>query len=329
MSEIYYSEVIGTGHSVPPRILTNQDLEKIVDTTDEWILSRTGIKERHIADENTSASTLASEASRIALRRAGILPDEIDLVLVATVTPDMPFPSTSAIVQSNIGAINAAVMDVSAGCTGFIYGLSMADSYIKSGMFKTILVVGVEILSKVTDWTDRSTCILFGDGAGAVVLRATTEKIGILGTFIKADGRHGNLLMMPGGGSVNPASQKSVDLRLHFLKMSGNEVFKVAVRSMNEATQKILDKTGLKAEDINMLIPHQANLRIIKATADRLKIPKEKVYVNIQRYGNTSSASIPIALDEIRSNGNYKSSSPLLLVAFGAGFTWGSAAITW
>jgi 3-oxoacyl-[acyl-carrier-protein] synthase-3 len=328
MGELF-SEIIGTGRAVPRKILTNFDLEKIVDTTDEWIVTRTGIRERHIADADTSASTLATAAARAALEKAGVSPEELDLILVATVTPDMPFPSTSAIVQSNIGAYKAAVMDISAGCTGFIYGLSIADSYIKSGMFKTILLIGVEVLSKVTDWTDRSTCVLFGDGAGAAVVRATEQKIGVLGTYIKADGRYGNLLKMPGGGSLSPASQQTVDQRLHFLKMSGNEVFKIAVRAMNEASHHILEKVGMKPEDINTLVPHQANIRIIKATAERLKLPPEKVYINIDRYGNTSSASIPIALDEISRNGKHETASPLLLVAFGAGFTWGSAAITW
>jgi 3-oxoacyl-[acyl-carrier-protein] synthase-3 len=309
--------------------LTNFDLEKIVDTSDEWIVSRTGIRERHIADENTYASTLGTQAAKLAMERAGISVDDLDLILVATVTPDMPFPSTAAIIQKNLNAPKTAVMDISAGCTGFIYGLSIVDSYIKTGIFKTVLLLGVEVLSKITDWTDRSTCILFGDGAGAVVIRATLERKGILGTYIKGDGRLGDLLMMPGGGSQNPASKESVDGRLHYLKMSGNEVFKFAVQAMGEASTTILEQTGLKAEEIGMLVPHQANIRIIQATAKRLQIPPEKVYVNIDRYGNTSSASIPIALDEIRSNGNYKAASPLLLVAFGAGFTWGSAAITW
>ncbi|MBD3170475.1 MAG: beta-ketoacyl-ACP synthase III [candidate division Zixibacteria bacterium] len=321
--------MIGTGRAVPPKILTNYDLEKIVDTTDEWIVTRTGIKERHIADENTTASTLATEAALTALNRADVKPDDLDLILVATVTPDMPFPSTAAIIQSKIGAKKAAVMDVAAGCTGFIYGLSIVDSYIKSGTFKKILLIGVEVLSKITDWQDRSTCVLFGDGAGAVVIEASKERTGIMGTYIRADGSHGDLLKMPGGGSKFPASQSSVDQRLHFLKMSGNEVFKVAVRAMNEASQTILSKTGIKADEIGMLVPHQANVRIIRATAERLKIPPEKVYINIDRYGNTSSASIPIALDEIRNNGHYEKANPLLLVAFGAGFTWGSAAITW
>jgi len=260
---------------------------------------------------------------------AGIGADDLELILVATVTPDMPFPSTAAIIQKNLNAPKTAVMDISAGCTGFIYGLSIVDSYIKTGIFKTVLLLGVEVLSKITDWTDRSTCILFGDGAGAVIIRATLERKGILGTYIKGDGRLGGLLMMPGGGSQNPASKESVDGRLHYLKMSGNEVFKFAVQAMGEASTTILEQTGLKAEEIGTLVPHQANIRIIQATAKRLHIPPEKVYVNIDRYGNTSSASIPIALDEIRSNGNYKAASPLLLVAFGAGFTWGSAAITW
>ncbi len=329
MSDMNYAEIVGTGHSVPERILTNFDLEKIVDTSDEWIVTRTGIRERHIADKDTTASTLGTEAATQALEKAGMGAEDLDLILVATVTPDMPFPSTAAIIQKKINASKSAVMDISAGCTGFIYGLSIADSYIKTGIFKNILVIGVEVLTKITDWTDRSTCVLFGDGAGAVVLRATKERKGVLGTYIKGDGRLGELLMMPGGGSRNPASEETVAHRLHYLKMSGNEVFRFAVQAMGDASRAILETTGLKPEDIGMLVPHQANLRIINATAKRLGLPPEKVYINIDRYGNTSSASIPIALDEIRSNGNYKKASPLLLVAFGAGFTWGSAAISW
>lgn len=329
MSITHYAEIIGTGHAVPEKIVTNADLEKMVDTTDEWIFSRTGIRQRHIADEDTYASTLGTEAAQIALEMANVRVDELELILVATVTPDMPFPSTAAIIQKNLNAPRTAVMDISAGCTGFIYGLSIVDSYIKNGMFKTVLLIGVEVLSKITDWTDRSTCILFGDGAGAVVIRATEERKGILGTYIKGDGRLGDLLMMPGGGSRIPATKRSIDSRLHYLKMSGNEVFKFAVQAMGEASLTILEKTGLKPEEINTLVPHQANMRIINATAKRLHLPEEKVFTNIERYGNTSSASIPIALDEIRRNSNYKSASPLLLVAFGAGFTWGSATLTW
>ncbi|MBD3234793.1 MAG: beta-ketoacyl-ACP synthase III [candidate division Zixibacteria bacterium] len=329
MSNQYYAEMIGTGHAVPPRILTNQDLEKIVDTSDEWIVTRTGIRERHIADKNTFASTLGTEAAKKAIEEADIRVDEIDLIVVATVTPDMPFPSTAAIIQKKLNVPKTAVMDISAGCTGYIYALSIAESYIKTGAFKTALVIGVELLSRVTDWSDRSTCVLFGDGSGAAVLRATTERKGVLGTYINGDGRLGDLLKMPGGGSMNPASEESIANRLHYLKMSGNEVFKFAVNMMGEASEKILEKTGIRKEEIGMLVPHQANVRIINATAKKLNLPPEKVYINIHRFGNTSSASIPIAVDEIRKNGKFENANPMILVAFGAGFTWGSAAISW
>lgn len=324
----FFTEILGTGHAVPDKILTNADLERMVETSDQWITERTGIKERHIGDEHTTASSLGTEAGRQALEMAGVKPKELDLILVATVTPDTPFPSASCMIQKNLGAWKAAALDLGAGCTGFIYGLSVADGFIKSGQARTILLVGVEILTKITDWTDRSTCVLFGDGAGAVVLRAGTDGRGLLGTFLAADGRLGDKLSMPGGGSLVPASHDSVEKRLHFLKMEGNSIFKVAVEAMWEASTKILEQVHMKPEQIDLLIPHQANLRIIQATAKRLKLPMSKVYVNIDRYGNTSSASIPIALDEVRRSGLYKPGMNILLVAFGAGLTWGSAIIT-
>ncbi len=323
-----YAEIIGTGSAVPEKVLTNFDLEKMVDTSDQWIVERTGIKERRIADEKTTASTLATKAAWKALNSAGIKPEELDVILVATVTGDMPFPSAACIVQKNLGALQAPALDLGAGCTGFIYGLKMAEALIKSEQAKIVLLIGVEILTKITDWTDRNTCVLFGDGAGAVLLKGTPEKKGILGTFLAADGRLGEMLMMPGGGSLFPASHESVDKRLHFLKMEGNGVFKIAVGMMQEASLKILEQTKIQPSEIDILVPHQANLRIITATAKRLNMPMEKVYVNIDKFGNTSSASIPIGIDEIRNSGNYKPGMKLLLVAFGAGFTWGSAVVS-
>jgi len=323
-----YPEIVGTGSAVPEKILTNSDLEKMVETSDEWIVERTGIKERRIADEKTTASTLATQASLKALAAAGIKPEQIDAILVATVTGDMPFPSAACMVQKNIGALRASALDLGAGCTGFIYGLNVAEALIKSEQAKIVLLVGVEILTKITDWTDRNTCVLFGDGAGAVVIKASSEKKGILGTYLAADGRLGDMLMMPGGGSLHPASHESVDKRLHYLKMEGNGVFKIAVEMMGDASLKILEQTKINPAEIDILVPHQANLRIISATAKRLKLSMEKVYINIDKYGNTSSASIPIGLDEIRNGDKYKPGMKLLLVAFGAGFTWGSAVVT-
>jgi 3-oxoacyl-[acyl-carrier-protein] synthase-3 len=320
--------VAGTGSHVPVRVLTNADLEKMVDTSDQWITERTGMKERHIAAEGEAASDIALIACQKAFADADVKPGELDLIIVGTVTGDMAFPSTACILQQRLGAPNAAAFDVSAGCTGFIYALSIARQFIAAGACRTVLVVGVEVLSKVTDWTDRSTCVLFGDGAGAAVLKAdTAPDKGILATYMAADGGGGGHLYMPAGGSRLPASVETVRQRLHTLKMDGNATFKVAVRSMADAVRHLLLQTGLTPDDIKLLIPHQANLRIIDATARLLKFPSGRVFVNIAKYGNTSSATTIIALDEARKQGLVQPGDVVMLVAFGAGLTWGGVAI--
>jgi len=320
--------VAGTGSHVPERVLTNADLEKMVDTSDQWITERTGMKERHIVAPEESASDLAVVACQKALVEAKVKPDELDLIIVGTVTGDMAFPSTACILQQRLGAPHAAALDVSAGCTGFIYALSIARQFIASGTYRIALVVGVEVLSKITDWTDRSTCVLFGDGAGAAVLRADTEPDkGILATYMAADGGGGGHLYMPAGGSRLQTSIDTVQQRLHTLKMDGNATFKVAVRSMADAVRHLLLQTGMEPDDIKLLIPHQANLRIIDATAKLLKFPSERVFVNIAKYGNTSSATTIIALDETRKAGLVHTGDVVMLVAFGAGLTWGGVVI--
>jgi 3-oxoacyl-[acyl-carrier-protein] synthase-3 len=323
------SRIISTGSYAPEKILTNFDLEKMVETTDEWITERTGIKERRIVNGNQTASDLAYEASKVALERASLKAGDIDLLITATVTGDMPFPSTACILQDKIGAKNAAAFDLNAACSGFLYGLYVADSFIRSGMHKRILVVGTEVLSTITDWEDRTTCVLFGDGAGAAVVEPTEEERGIISMSINSDGGMWELLHMPGGGSRYPASKDSVEKKLHFIKMKGNETFKFAVRTLEDLVVKILEENKLKPSQLTLLIPHQANLRIIQATADRLGIPMDKVLVNLDKYGNTSAASIPIALDEAVTKGKIKDGDYILLEAFGGGITWASALIKW
>jgi len=329
MSKKTNSKITGTGSFAPSKILTNYDLEKMVDTSDEWIITRTGIKERRIAEDGTGPSDLSLEASRIALKEANLEPGQIDLILLGTVTPDYLLPSTACILQDKLKAKNAAVLDIVAACSGFIYGLSIASAFIGMGQYRNVLVIGVETLSKITNWEDRNTCVLFGDGAGAAVVSATTEEKGILGTFLSGDGSLANLLHVPVGGAKVPLTRENFDLNQHYISMQGNDVFKSAVRAMEGAAKHIIQKVGLSSEEIDLLIPHQANIRIIEALAKRLKVPMDKVYVNIDRYGNTSAASVPIALDEARKKGVIKEGSKTVLVAFGAGFTWGSAVIKW
>jgi 3-oxoacyl-[acyl-carrier-protein] synthase-3 len=301
----------------------------MVDTSDEWITERTGIKERRIADENQAASDLAFEASKIALGRAGLDAGDIDMIIVATISGDMPFPSTACFLQNRLGASRAVGFDVNATCSGFLYALYIADGFIRSGMRTRILVVGTEVLSKVTDWEDRTTCVIFGDGAGAALVEPTSEERGILSMSINSDGNLWELINIPGGGSRNPSSPDTLKKRLHYIKMKGNETFKVAVRTLEDVALKTLADNRLDASQLSLLVPHQANLRIIQATADRLDLPMEKVFVNLERYGNTSAASIPIALDEALISGRIKDGDYILLEAFGGGLTWASALIKW
>lgn len=323
------ARISGTGSALPAKILSNADLAMTVDTSDEWITSRTGISERHIAVDGEYTSTFAVEAARRALSMAGISPEDLDLIILGTVTPDFPFPSTACIVQSELGAHKAVAFDVSAACSGFIYALSIADSFIRSGQFKKVLLIGAEVLSRVVNWKDRNTCILFGDGAGAAVLEASRDQSGLVSTHIFSNGSCWDLLYQPGSGSRNPAANPATDPASYFIHMEGNEVFKHAVRAMEEAAQAALDANGITSSDIALFIPHQANRRIIDAIAKRLDLDVGRVFVNLHRYGNTSSASIPIALDEANRQGLLKPGDLLLLDAFGGGFTYGSALIRW
>lgn len=323
------SRITGIGSYVPEKVLSNLDLEKMVDTSDKWITERTGIRERRIVKENEATSDLSFEASIKALRNAGVKPKDVDVIIVATMSGDMPVPSTASFLQHRLGAKNAAAFDLNAACSGFLYGLSVADSYIKSGQYRRILLVGADVLSRFTDWEDRTTCILFGDAAGAVVIESTEKDMGIISTHLYSDGSAWELLHLPGGGSRYPASKESIKKRLHYIKMKGNEVFKVAVRTLEKLAVETLKANKLKPSDLSLLIPHQANLRIIQATAQRLNISMDKVVVNIDKYGNTSSASIPIALDEAMKMGRIRNGDYILLEAFGGGLTWASVLIKW
>jgi 3-oxoacyl-[acyl-carrier-protein] synthase-3 len=314
--------IIGMGHAYPEGILTNADLETIVDTSDEWIYSRTGIKQRHKAADNEYTSQFGVKAANQALERAGLAPTDIDIILCATTTPDQIMPSTGALIQAQIGATNAAGMDVFAACSGFLYGLTMVESMVRTGQIRHALVIGAEVLTKYVDYTDRSTCVIFGDGAGAAVVGPVEAGKGILATKIRSDGRYEEQLYAPGGGTKLGTTHKTIDDRLHFFKMKGNELFKVAVRSMADISKEMLDKAGYTVEDVDLVIPHQANQRITDAVASRLGVPEEKVYSNIAEHGNTSSASIPIALDECLEAGKITEGSLVLLTAFGGGVTW-------
>lgn len=320
--------IIGLGAYLPKKVLANSDLEKMVDTSDEWIRTRTGISERRIADEKENTSDLAVNAARMALKDAKLEVGDVELIILATISPDVPFPATSCIVQAKLGAVNAACFDINAACSGFIHELTIAQQFLESGMYKNVLVIGVELLSRFIDWKDRSTCVLFGDGAGAAVV-AHVKTGGILASYLGADGTKSGLLICPAGGSVHPASHKTVTEGMHFLKMQGNDVFKNAVRVMTGATAKVLQKAGLTTKDIDCVIPHQANIRIIEAIVERIGIPSEKVFVNVDRYGNMSAASAIVALYEAVKEGRVKKGDKVLLVAFGSGFVWGSCIIEW
>jgi len=322
-------KIASTGFYVPDRILTNADLEKMVDTTDEWIFSRSGIKERRIASAEQATSDLCIEAAKRALRNGHFKVEDIDLIIVATASPDTIFPATACWVQEGLKADHVAAFDIGAGCTGFLYGLILSESLILSGAVKRILLVGGEVLSKITNWKDRATCVLFGDAAGAAVLEESKDASGILSHYWKADGSLAGLLNQPAGGTRMPASVQTVAGDLHTIHMKGNEVFKNAVKRMGESALEALKRAGLKKEDIRWFIPHQANTRIIDATAERLQIPPEKVYVNIQKYGNVSVACIPISLHELHEAGKLRKGDIVLMDAFGAGFTWASIAYRW
>jgi len=323
------ARILGQGINVPSRVLTNADLEKMVDTSDEWIITRTGIRERRIADKGTSASQLAIPAARQALEKAGIGPADLDLILVATSTPDMMFPSTACYIQNAIGANGCGAFDLLAACSGFIYGLNVADAFIKSGAAKNILLVASEVFSQILNWEDRTTCVLFGDGAAAVVITAANDGSGIIDSRIQADGGFADLLTAGGCGSRRPIGSNTFEDKAYCLEMKGNQTFKVAVKRMSDVAASLLKDNGYTADDLALVIPHQANIRIINAVGKAMSLPEDKVYTNVDRYGNTSAASIPIAMYEAAEEGRLKKGDLVLLVAFGGGLTWGAALLRW
>jgi len=320
--------IIATGSYVPDRVLTNFDLEKMVDTSDEWIRTRTGIRERRIADPDVATSDLALHAARAAIASAGLANDDIDLIIVATVTPDMIFPCTAAILQQQLG-IPAAAFDLLVGCTGFVYGVAVAGEMISSGAYDHILVIGAETLSKIADWEDRSTCVLFGDAAGAAIVGPVPENHGIMAYSIGNDGTNADALKIPAGGSRMPTSEETVANRLHYLTMNGPEVFKFAVRAMSDSSEEVVSRTGISMQEVDLVIPHQANLRIIDAAAKRLNIPYDRFLHNLESYGNTSAASIPLALDEAVQSGRIQPGNIVILSSFGAGLSWGTLILRW
>ncbi|MEM7387686.1 MAG: beta-ketoacyl-ACP synthase III [Verrucomicrobiota bacterium] len=324
-------EILGTGSYVPERVLTNDDLSQLVDTSDEWITSRTGIKERRIAADDEATSDLATKAAAEALEQAGVQASEIDLIIVATISPDTFFPATACYVQANLGASNAICFDVSAACSGFLYAMSISRQFISTGSCETALIIGAEKLSSMVNWEDRNTCVLFGDGAGAAVLRRNRpgQSRGVLATYLGSDGNQTDILVVPGGGSACPITPANVGQNLNAIQMQGREVYKHAVTAMRNACEKTLNDAGLTAEDVSMVIPHQANLRIIDAIRERLGVPPEKMFINLEKYGNTSAAAVAIALDEANRTGAIKRGDNVLLVAFGAGLTWASAVVHW
>ncbi len=321
--------IIGTGKYVPEKILTNADLEKMVETNDEWIVSRTGIRERHIAAPDQATSDLAYEAAIKAIETAGLTAADLDLIVVATITPDMSFPSTACILQDKLGAKKAAAFDLSAACSGFVYALGAATSMLQMGMYKNALVIGADTLSRITDYTDRNTCVLFGDGAGAVVIGEVGEGRGFKAFDLGAEGAGGELLKLPAGGSRTPASANTLEAKQHFIQMSGREVFKFAVKVMNTATVDVLNKAGMSKDEIDLFIPHQANVRIINSAMERLNLTEDRVMINVQKYANTSAASIPLALVEAVEEGRIKEGDKVVMVGFGGGLTWGASVIVW
>ena len=321
--------IIGTGSFVPEKVLTNFDLEKMVDTSDEWIFTRTGIRERRIAADNQCTSDLGAEACRRALADAGMRPDEVSLIIVATITPDYFFPSTACMIQQKIGATRTGGFDLSAACAGFVYGLILGARLIEADPSQTVLVVGAETLTKITDYKDRSSCILFGDGAGAAVLRASSGECGVLASEYGVDGSGGEFMKLPAGGSAMPASEDTVRQRLHYMRVAGRETFRFAVIKMAELVEDALKRSGLGMDDVSLIVPHQVNSRILQAAAERLGVGMDKIYCNIDRYGNTSAASVPIALDEAARNGRIKRGDVVVLVAFGGGLSWSSAVVRW
>lgn len=323
------ARVVSTGYYLPERVLTNKDLEKMVDTTDEWITTRTGIKERRIARDDESASDMGVNAARHALEKGGIKPEEIDAVICATITPDYPLPSTACLIQKCLELKNAFAFDLSAACSGFIYALSSAEDMLLQDKAKTVLVVATEKLSYITDWKERSTCVLFGDGAGAVILKKSEGENGILSTYLGSDGTLDDLLIVPVGGSRRPLTEETIRMREHYLKMEGNKVFKVAVQRMAESATKAIEKAGIRPENIKLIIPHQANLRIIDAIAKRLDLKKEQVFINVDKTGNTSAASIAISLAEAEAEKLIKEGDIVVLVSFGSGVTWAGMALRW
>ena len=328
MCEQKRSGIIGLGRYLPARVLTNKELEKMVDTTDEWIVTRTGIKERRIARPDEATSDMAAEAARAALKDAKLTANDIDLIIVATITPDMFFPATACLVQDKLGCRTVPAFDVSVACSGFIYGIAIADQFIRSGTYKHALVIAAEKLSSITDWSDRSTCVLFGDGAGAAVL-GPVEHGGILSVSLGANGKQGDLIKLPAGGSRIPTTVKSIEDKLHFIKMNGAELFKHAVRIMADAALGATQQLGLTADDIKLVIPHQANIRILNAVAKRMGLTEDKIYLNIEKYGNMSAASSAVALVEAVKEGRIKKGDKILLDAFGGGLTWGAMVIEW
>jgi len=323
------ARIIGIGAYAPKRIVTNADLEKLVQTNDEWIVQRSGIRQRHVADESEATSDLALRAAQQALERANLVPEDIDFVAVGTTTPDMFFPTVGNIVQHRLGCRRAGSVDLLAACAGSVYSLSIGSQFIQTGKYRRVLCIGAETLSKITDWTDRGTCVLLADAAGAAVLEPSPDERGILDFDLYSDGQYWDLLYMPGGGSRHPATHETVDARMHYAKMKGNDVFKVAVRMFVDCTERILARNGFGVADVDLFIPHQANLRIIEAAAKRIHMPMERVFVNVDRYGNTGAASVYVALEEAASTGRLRPGALVLLAAFGGGFAWGSLLMRW